>query len=67
MQEKENIKVAEEDINKEKERIINEGQYKREEVEDFFRKNLEDLMEQVKSEKIYNYFLEKATIKRKYV
>ena len=67
VQEKENIKVAEEDINKEKERIINEGQYKREEVEDFFRKNLEDLMEQVKSEKIYNYFLEKATIKRKYV
>lgn len=67
VQEKENIKVAEEDINREKERIIDEGQYKREEVEEFFRKNSEDLMEQVKSEKIYNYFLEKATIKRKYV
>ncbi len=65
--EKENIKAEEEDIKKEKKKIIEQKKYKADEIEKFFNKNINSIKEQILTEKLFDYFIENAKIKKKYV
>ena len=43
------------------------GQYTKEQVEEFVKKNSESIREQVRTEKIFDFFLQNSKVKKKYV